>query len=105
MSMLSVQRSVRFLLAAVAFASVSSAVVAQPLPANAAAPQLDIPRPIGARRGSTVDLTLTGKNLADPVSLGLSFAATSTFAPPKPGAPAGTSLQVRLEIPTDAPLG
>ena len=68
-------------------------------------PQIDIPIPLGARRGSAVDLTVTGKNLADPVGLGLSFAATSKFLPAKPGAPAGTALLVRLEIPTDAPLG
>src|SRR5437660_714322 len=104
MSMLPLQRSTYLLLPLLVAAGVSPAE-AQPLPANASAPQIDIPTPIGARRGSSVDLTLSGKNLADPVGLGLSFAANSTFLPAKPGMAAANTLQVRLEIPTDAPLG
>ena len=73
--------------------------------ANAAAPQIDVLTRIGARRGSTIDLTLTGKNLADPVGLSLTFAANAKFLPAKSVSTAATSLGVRLEIPTDAPLG
>src|SRR5262249_42300249 len=104
MSMLSLQRSLYFLLA-IGVAANAAPAPAQPLPANASAPQIDVPRPIGARRGSAVDLTLTGKNLADPTGLSLSFAATSTFVPAKPGPAPGNALQIRLEIPADAPLG
>lgn len=102
--MLSAQRFAYFLLAVVVVAS-AAPVAAQPLPANASAPQIDIPRPIGAKRGSTVELTLTGKNLADPVALSFSFPAVTTFLPAKPGAAGGNSLQARLEVPSDAPLG
>ena len=102
--MLSVQRSAWFLTLAVVTGFAIQAG-AQPPPANPSAPQIDIPIPLGARRGATIDLALTGKNLADPIGLGLSFAANSMFLPAKPGAPAGAALQVRLEIPTDAPLG
>jgi hypothetical protein len=87
------------------FATNAAPVAAQPLPANASAPQIDIPRPIGARRGSTVELTISGKNLTDPVCLGLSFPATATFMPAKTGAAPANSQQVRLEIPSDTPLG
>jgi Bacterial pre-peptidase C-terminal domain len=102
--MLFVQRSTCFLTLAVVAAFAIQAG-AQPPPANSSAPQIDIPIPLGARRGSTIDLALRGKNLADPIGLGLSFAATSKFLPAKPDATAGAALQVRLEIPTDAPLG
>ncbi|CAN5468726.1 hypothetical protein BH10PLA2_BH10PLA2_11660 [soil metagenome] len=104
MSMLFSQRFACLMAAAIVtcFASVGAA---QPPPANAGAPQIDALNLIGARRGSTIDLVLTGKNLADPVGLALSFAADAKFLPPKAPAVAATSLQIKLEIPTDAPVG
>ncbi len=102
--MLSLQRSA-CLLTLIVVSSVTMPTAAQPLPANVLAPQMDIPQPLGARRGTAIDLTLTGKNLAEPIGLALSFAATSKFLPAKPGAAAANSLQIRLEVPSDAPLG
>jgi hypothetical protein len=104
MSMLSSQRFACLLAVSlvIGFASIGAA---QAPPANANAPQISAINPIGARRGSTIDLILTGKNLADPVQLALSFAAEAKFLPPKTPAAASTSLTIKLEIPGDAPLG
>ncbi len=99
-----VQRSACLLAVALAAVAASSAG-AQPPPANSAAPQINLPNPIGARRGSSIDLTLTGKNLADPIGVSLSFAANSQILPPKNPATAATSTVVHLDIPTDAPSG
>jgi hypothetical protein len=104
MSMQFVQRSA-CLLALAVITAVASTAGAQPQPANPAAPQINVPNPIGARRGSTIEMTLTGKNLADPTGLSLSFAAHSQILPAKNAATAAGAVQIRLEIPTDAPLG
>ena len=79
-----------------------SPVLAQP-PAkpDPLAPVLGPLPALGAQRGTAVDLTLTGSNLADPVGVWTSFPAKATLQSGK--APA--SLKVRLEIPKDAPLG
>jgi hypothetical protein len=72
---------------------------------NPQAPTLAVPVPLGMQRGTTLELTLTGTNLAGPTQLWTSFPAKVTI-------PAGLNngldngkLRVRLEVPNDAPIG
>ncbi|HXG11755.1 MAG TPA: PPC domain-containing protein, partial [Gemmataceae bacterium] len=72
-----------FLLTLIAFLSLSRAGWAQKGPApvqpNPQAPTLALPVPLGIQRGTTLELNLTGTNLADPVGLWTSFPAQVSF--------------------------
>ena len=69
-------------------------------------PTLNVPFPLGAQRGQTTELTLTGTNLTDPTALWTSFPAKATFLTDKKDSKdAATRLRVRLEVPADAPIG
>jgi hypothetical protein len=57
------------------------------------------------QRGSTLDLTLTGTNLAEPTSLLLSFPAKVTIPTEGNNGKDATKLLVRLQVPADAPIG
>jgi hypothetical protein len=46
---------------------------------NPQAPALNVPNPLGVRRGTTLELTLTGTNLAAPTGLWTSFPAKVTI--------------------------
>jgi hypothetical protein len=72
---------------------------------NPQAPVLNQPAPMGAQRGTTLDLTLTGTNLADPTALWTSFPAKVVFPSENNNGKDPAKLLVRLEIPKDAPLG
>src|SRR5262249_15127034 len=50
-----------------------------PVPPNPQAPPLGIPVPLGMQRGTTLDLTLTGTNLAEPTRFWTSFPAKVTI--------------------------
>ncbi len=76
-----------------------------PLAPNPAAPVLKAPLPLGMKRGSTLDLTLTGTNLAEPTGLLLSFPAKVTIPTEGNNGKDAAKLLVRLEVPADAPLG
>ncbi len=76
-----------------------------PVQPNPQAPVLDMPVPLGTQRGSTLDLTLTGKNLAEPTALWTSFPAKVTFPTDSNNGKDNTKLRVQLEVPKDAPLG
>jgi hypothetical protein len=79
----------------------------QPPPAapNPQAPLLKAPVPLGMQRGTTLDLTLTGSNLADPTGLWTSFPAKVTIPADDNNGKDNAKLRVRLEVPKDAPLG
>jgi hypothetical protein len=77
----------------------------KPLTPNPQAPTLKPPFPLGAQRGTTLDLTLTGTNLNEPVGVSLSFPAKVTIPTEGNNGKDGTRLLVRLEIPPDAPIG
>jgi hypothetical protein len=72
---------------------------------NPQAPVLNQPAPLGVQRGTTLDLTLTGTNLADPTALWLSFPAKVLFPSENNNGKDPAKLLVRLEVPKDAPLG
>jgi hypothetical protein len=57
------------------------------------------------QRGTTLELTLTGSNLADPTALWTSFPAKVTFPTDANNGKDNAKLRVRLEVPKDAPLG
>jgi hypothetical protein len=76
-----------------------------PVPPNPQAPILNMPAPLGIQRGTALDLTLTGKNLAEPTGLWTSFPATVTIPTDHNNGKDNAKLRVHLEVPRDAPLG
>jgi hypothetical protein len=75
------------------------------VPPNPQAPNLAMPVPLGVQRGNTLDLTLTGTNLAEPTALWTSFPAKVTIPTDANNGKDNAKLRVRLEVPKDAPLG
>lgn len=73
--------------------------------ANPQAPVLKPIPPLGMQRGTTLDLTLTGSNLAEPAGLWTSFPAKATIPTANNNGKDNGKLLVRLEVPKDAPLG
>jgi hypothetical protein len=73
--------------------------------ANPQAPVLNPAVPLGMQRGTTLDLTLTGSNLAEPMGLWASFPAKATIPTEGNNGKDNGKLLVRLEVPKDAPLG
>lgn len=57
---------------------------------------------LGAKRGTTTDLTLTGTNLADATAVWTSFGGTVTIPE---GQKDAAKLNVKIEVPADAPIG
>jgi hypothetical protein len=81
------------------------ALAQQKPPINPQAPTLKPPVPLGVQRGSTLDLTLTGTNLAEPTGLWTSFPAKVTIPTEGNNGKDAGRLLVRLQVPADAPLG
>jgi hypothetical protein len=69
------------------------------------APVLGPVAPLGIQRGTSLDLTLTGSNLAGPTGLLLSFPATVVIPTDANNGKDNGKLLVRLTVPKDAPLG
>ncbi len=76
-----------------------------PVPPNPQAPSLKAPYPLGMQRGTTLDLTLTGTNLAEPTGLWTSFPAKVTIPTENNNGKDNAKLLIRLEVPKDAPMG
>lgn len=76
--------------------------LAQP---NPQAPTLSMPVPLGIQRGTAMDLTLTGTNLAEPTGLWTSFPANVTIPTDNDNGKDNAKLRVHLDVPKDAPLG
>src|SRR5581483_2580238 len=76
-----------------------------PVKPNPQAPVLNMPAPLGMQRGTSLELTLTGTNLADPTGVLISFPAMVTIPTDNKNGLDNTKLRVRLEVPADAPLG
>jgi hypothetical protein len=103
-------RQLRFLLIcaaafAVASAGTATAQKAPPVPPNPQAPTLKQPFPMGMQRGTTLELTLTGANLAEPTGLWTSFPAKVTIPTENNNGKDNAKLVVRLEVPMEAPMG
>lgn len=76
-----------------------------PVKPNPQAPTLGVAVPLGMQRGTALDLTLTGTNLAEPTALWTSFPAKVTIPTDNKNGTDQTKLLVRLEVPKDAPIG
>ncbi len=100
-------RSFRVALPLLALLSLPVLLPAQPPPVkpNPQAPNLNLAVPLGMQRGSTLELTLTGSNLAEPTALWTSFPARVTFPTDKNNGKDPARLRVRIEVPADAPIG
>jgi hypothetical protein len=72
---------------------------------NPQAPVLSPVAPLGIQRGSALDLTLTGSNLAEPTGLWTTFPAKVTIPAANNNGKDNAKLLVHLEVPKDAPLG
>jgi hypothetical protein len=64
-----------------------------------------MPAPLGMQRGTSLELTLTGTNLADPVTLWTSFPAKITIPTDQNNGKDNAKLRVRLDVAADAPIG
>ncbi|MFO0879017.1 MAG: hypothetical protein U0840_16865 [Gemmataceae bacterium] len=97
----------RFSLTAGLLLALTAASTAQPppVPVNPKAPTLNPVVPLGMQRGTALDLTLTGTNLAEPTGLWANFPAKVTIPTDMNNGKNPASLRVRLEVPADAPLG
>jgi hypothetical protein len=98
-------RTLTLLAFAWAFAAGTGQAQLPPGQPNPQAPTLAPVFPLGARRGTTIDLTLTGTNLAAPTGMWTSFPAKVTIPTDAKNGTRPTSLRVKLEVPRDAPLG
>ena len=76
-----------------------------PVKPNPQAPTIAVAVPLGMQRGTTLDLTLTGTNLAEPTALWTSFPAKVTIPKDNKNGTDQTKLLVHLEVPKDAPIG
>jgi hypothetical protein len=75
------------------------------LPPNPQAPVLAMPSIMGMQRGTTLELTLTGSNLAGPTGVLSSFLGKITIPTDNKNGMDNAKLRVRLEVPADAPIG
>jgi hypothetical protein len=102
-------RSLRWLAAGCCFGLLVAIANAQPpafnLPANPQAPSIGVPQPMGAQPGSTIEITLTGANLNDPIALLASFPAKATFPTDANNTKDAAKLRVKLEVAADAQIG
>ncbi len=76
---------------------------AEPIPATG--PTLAPLHPSGAGRGQSVELTLTGANLAGPTGVLAGFPAKLTIPTDNMNGQDNSKLRVKIEVPADAPLG
>jgi hypothetical protein len=76
-----------------------------PVGPNPAAPTLKPVYPLGMQRGKSLELTLTGTNLAEPTGLWTSFPAKVTIPTENNNGKDNAKLLVHLEVPKDAPMG
>jgi hypothetical protein len=72
---------------------------------NPSAPVLAAPFPMGMQRGTSLELTLTGANLADPLAVLASFPASVTIPTENNNGKDPGKFLVRIEAPADAPIG
>src|SRR5207253_1124789 len=76
-----------------------------PVLPNPQAPILAMPVPLGMQRGTSLDLLLTGTNLAGPTALWTGFAAKIHIPAEDKNGQDNAKLKVRLEVDGNVPLG
>lgn len=79
----------------------------KPGPATVApqAPSINVPLPLGAQRGKSIELTLTGTNLTDPTGLWTGFPAQVTIPTDMNNGKDAGKVRVKLDVAADAPIG
>lgn len=89
--------------------SLSIPVAAQqppPTPPNPQAPTLAMPAPLGMQRGTSMELALTGANLAGPTGFWTDIPGAKVTIPTDANnGKDNAKLRVRLELPKETPLG
>jgi hypothetical protein len=85
--------------------SVTAQPKANPIMPPPQSPTLNVPFPLGVQRGQTIEVTLTGTNLADPTALWTSFPVKATFPTDMNNGKDPAKLRVKLEVPPDVPIG
>jgi hypothetical protein len=95
------------LLCVLALACARPARAQQPIQPKPQAPNLTAPvTPLCIQRGTSVELTLSGANLSDPLAVWTSVpAAKATIPTDANNGKDNAKLRVRLDVPHDAPLG
>jgi hypothetical protein len=94
------------LLSLAVFLAASSARAQQPPPPNPAAPTLGSFTPLGAQPGTTLELTLTGTNLSDPIALWTSLPGVRAMIPSDNNNGKDVAkLRVKLEVAKDTAIG
>jgi hypothetical protein len=69
------------------------------------APTLTSPANLGAKAGESVEVTLTGTNLSDPVGVALSGPGKATIPTDNKNGIDAAKLRVKFEVPADCPIG
>ena len=69
------------------------------------APTLNTPANLGAKAGETLELTLTGTNLAEPVAVLLGCTGTVSIPTDNKNGTDATKVRVKVELPADCPIG
>jgi hypothetical protein len=75
------------------------------IPPDPQAPSINLPQPFGASPGGSLELTLTGANLNDPLALFTEFPAKITFPTDANNTKDPAKLRVKVEIPADTRIG
>ena len=75
-----------------------------PPPANPQAPTIN-PLPTGIQRGTGLDVTVTGTNLANPTGVSLGFPAKVTILTDDKNRGDVAKFKVRIDVPADTPIG
>ena len=75
------------------------------LPANPQSPTINVSQPMGAQPGQTLEITLTGGNLNDPLGLLLPFSAKVTFPTDANNTKDPAKLRAKIEVPPGTPIG
>lgn len=76
-----------------------------PVAPSPAAPVIKALFPLGIQRGGSLELTITGTNLAAPTGIVTTFPGKVTIPTDMNNGKDATKLRVKLEVPNDAPLG
>lgn len=87
------------------FGSVGPGNAQKPAPPPAGAPTLNMTAPLGIQRGTSLEVTLTGTDLASPTALWTSFPAKVVIPTDHNNGKDAAKLRVRLDVAGDAPLG
>jgi hypothetical protein len=69
------------------------------------APVLSTPSNLGAKKGETLELLLTGSNLLDPVAVQLSCPGKVSFVTDAKAPHDAAKVRVKFELPADCPIG